>query len=131
MENEKQRCRLCHGWIASGAWSLEQHKAHCNKTQPLPCSFGGKNGPCWLLLGAMLACACHGWVLFVDAMVGGLLLIAVVVRDSCRVPGAVAGCHRRPKHETGRKSPKNWKNIPKSFAPKFCGVNVVIAFFTF
>ena len=48
-----------------------------------------QTAPCWLLLGAMLACACHGWVLFVDAMVGGLLLGAVVVRDSCRVPGAV------------------------------------------
>lgn len=63
VENEKQRCRLCHGWIASGAWALEQHKAHCNKTQRLSCSFGGNKRPpagcCWvpcLRVRAMVGC---------------------------------------------------------------------------
>ena len=40
---KQQRCRVCHRWIASGAWALEQHKAHCNnKTQRLPCPYCGK-----------------------------------------------------------------------------------------
>eukprot|EP00434_Breviolum_minutum_P038044 symbB.v1.2.033738.t1/scaffold4019.1/size63226/6 len=40
---KQQRCRVCHPWIASGAWALEQHKAHCNnKTQRLPCPYCGK-----------------------------------------------------------------------------------------
>lgn len=61
VENEKQRCRLCHGWIASGAWALEQHKAHCNKTQRLPCSFGGKHGPLLVAAGCH-ACVCVPWL---------------------------------------------------------------------
>lgn len=102
VENEKQRCRLCHGWIASGAWELEQHKAHCNKTQRLPCSFGGKNGPllvaagchacvCVPWLGAI--CGCHGWGATSGWRSGERFL------QGARCCGWVP---QGPKHETGK-----------------------------
>lgn len=134
LENEMERCRLCHRWIANGAWALEQHKAHCNKTQRFPCPFCGKklankrsSAGCYGWVPC-LRVTCHGWVPLVD--VRGLLLGAVVVRYSCRVPGAVAGCHGGRKVKLGKKNEKLGKSLEK-FCAQFLWCQCCFCFFTF